>query len=737
MTDIAELGLVVRSDGVVVASKRLKDLEGQAGHTEKAMALLGRAAAAAMAAFSVGKLIEYADAWSDMQSRVGAAVKNMEAAPILMQRITDIANASYSPLAQTVEIYGRNVGVLRELGLGAQQAADYTESLNHMLVITATRGERAASVQNALSKAMAMGKLTGEGLETVLASGGRVAEALAEELDTTVNGLRKMASDGKITSAVISGALLGSLEGVRVEAGEMAATVGDAWTIMNNNVTAAIGTFDQAHGISGQLAEGIILLANNLEMVVPVVAGLAAAVGVMLVPAIVTATGAMWAFTASLLANPLTAVAVVVALVVARIVTLIQEVGGLGNAFQHVQMTAMDVWERIKAGGQSLADVMQGIALAIQGSFIRAWAAIAEGFANLIGSLGGAAGMLGLDASGAAAYAKGLHTAAASYEAGSAIAFNNAGRNWSKATGPSAQRDIIGQGTNWKEFNGMFNAGNDGTGNDKLPPSLTGLGGGGGNRDAYGDLIRGAREFIDAKNLEIQTLGMASEAAARLRHEQELLNKAANDNIALSPTMRAEIAGIAQEMAATEERARSLTETYNFGKGVFQGVFSDLRQGLKEGKSLWESLGNAALNALDKIAEKAMNMAAEGIWNMIFGAFTGGGMGGGGGGILGGIGKLFSFDGGGSTGSGPRSGGMDGKGGFLAMLHPQETVVDHTKPANTNTAPQKSVVELKLSPELVAKILNEAAGQSVKISQGMVEPVSKAVDHMANQQRYA
>lgn len=39
-----------------------------------------------------------------------------------------------------------------------------------------------------------------------------------------------------------------------------------------------------------------------------------------------------------------------------------------------------------------------------------------------------------------------------------------------------------------------------------------------------------------------------------------------------------------------------------------------------------------------------------------------------------------SFDGGGFTGNGPRSGGLDGKGGFLAMMHPRETVVDHTKP---------------------------------------------------------
>lgn len=51
----------------------------------------------------------------------------------------------------------------------------------------------------------------------------------------------------------------------------------------------------------------------------------------------------------------------------------------------------------------------------------------------------------------------------------------------------------------------------------------------------------------------------------------------------------------------------------------------------------------------------------------------------------GGVGGIFnnlfgtSFDGGGYTGFGSRSGGVDGKGGFPAILHPNETVVDHTK----------------------------------------------------------
>ena len=46
------------------------------------------------------------------------------------------------------------------------------------------------------------------------------------------------------------------------------------------------------------------------------------------------------------------------------------------------------------------------------------------------------------------------------------------------------------------------------------------------------------------------------------------------------------------------------------------------------------------------------------------------------------FGKLIgipSFEGGGPTGSGSRSGGVDGRGGFLSILHPDETVIDHTR----------------------------------------------------------
>ena len=62
-------------------------------------------------------------------------------------------------------------------------------------------------------------------------------------------------------------------------------------------------------------------------------------------------------------------------------------------------------------------------------------------------------------------------------------------------------------------------------------------------------------------------------------------------------------------------------------------------------------------------------------------------------GIMGILQGLKIFDGGGYTGSGPRSGGMDGRGGYLAMLHPRETVVDHTKAGSTGGGESVTVVQ--------------------------------------------
>lgn len=79
----------------------------------------------------------------------------------------------------------------------------------------------------------------------------------------------------------------------------------------------------------------------------------------------------------------------------------------------------------------------------------------------------------------------------------------------------------------------------------------------------------------------------------------------------------------------------------------------------------------------DMIMRMLANAAAASISKALFGDGTKSGSGSSG--WLGALAGMISFDGGGSTGQGMRTGGVDGKGGFPAIVHPNETVIDNTK----------------------------------------------------------
>jgi len=116
---------------------------------------------------------------------------------------------------------------------------------------------------------------------------------------------------------------------------------------------------------------------------------------------------------------------------------------------------------------------------------------------------------------------------------------------------------------------------------------------------------------------------------------------------------------------------------------------------MKEGKTLTEELGLSFTSAFEDaiVSGEGLSDVFKGLEQDIIRIVTrklvtepmGNAMGDIGGVIAGDFGNFLadllgiSFAGGGYTGSGSRSGGIDGKGGFMAMLHPQETVVDHAK----------------------------------------------------------
>jgi hypothetical protein len=151
-------------------------------------------------------------------------------------------------------------------------------------------------------------------------------------------------------------------------------------------------------------------------------------------------------------------------------------------------------------------------------------------------------------------------------------------------------------------------------------------------------------------------------------------------------------------------------EKGNDAESAFRGFFTST---VTRANTLGEAIRNLASRFADLLANKA--------FDVLWGNFTGSGSGSSGGGVFGGLGKalksLISFDGGGYTGSGTRAGGLDGLGGFPAMLHPNETVIDHTKQggmAGSGRAQSLNVtVTMDRSTGSIGAFVRDAAGKMI------------------------
>ena len=371
----AILNIRVSTNGVSAANSELEKLNSNASSAERsvkslsgAATLLTGALGGVLAAFSIGAIGRMADEWSDLNSRVNLATGSVEKGTAVMSRLHQMANATYSSLRTTTEAFIANSTTLKALGKSTQQQIDYTEALNNALVVSGAKGQVAASVQDALAKAMALGALKGDQLNTVIASGGRVVELLAEKLGVSTLEVRKLGSEGKITGEIIYSALVGNMQKLREEADSMSATLGDAWQRMSNNALAFVGTLDQMSGSSGSLAQVLLTLADNIDRLI-VYGGTAAFtfgtvyVGAMTASAIATGglSGALLILQRALLATGIGALVVILGELVYQLLQARKASNDWGEAFSRLAGRLLEIWEGLKTGWSALVQYMQSL----------------------------------------------------------------------------------------------------------------------------------------------------------------------------------------------------------------------------------------------------------------------------------------------------------------------------------------------------------------------------------------
>lgn len=217
----------------------------QATDSVSSVGSAARAAGNALAALGVGavtrEVLRLTDSFKSMQGSLALVSTSTTNANESFQKLLAMANNTGSSLETTVSLYTRLANATRGAGFSQEQLLSVTDALNKAFVISGATMQEASNAAIQLSQGLASGTLRGEELNSVMEQGPRITRALAEYLGVTNGQIRQMAAEGKITSDVVTNALLQSLSSLNSELDKMPRRFEQASVALKNNFLAAIG----------------------------------------------------------------------------------------------------------------------------------------------------------------------------------------------------------------------------------------------------------------------------------------------------------------------------------------------------------------------------------------------------------------------------------------------------------------------------------------------------------------
>ena len=298
----------------------------------KADGLMGKISGIAAGIASIAtvqKLVTLSDDVTSAQARLNLLVTDGGSVDELEAKIMASANRSrsaYLDTASAVAKLGRNAGNAFDHDM--DQVIAFMEQVNKQFVIGGATAQEQSNAMVQLTQAMAAGALRGEELNSILDSAPGIARAIEQYMGVAEGSIKEYAAEGKVTAQVVKNALFSVADETNAKFESMPMTWAQVWTMMSN--------------IALQALEPVLTfinwLANNIEIIGPLVLGVAAALAVYLIATKgVAAATKVWtavqtAFNAVMALNPVFLIIMGIILLIALIYAVVAAVNRVTGA---------------------------------------------------------------------------------------------------------------------------------------------------------------------------------------------------------------------------------------------------------------------------------------------------------------------------------------------------------------------------------------------------------------------
>lgn len=236
--------------------------------------------------------IELTDAYRSLQTRLTVTTAGIASSGGAMADVSRIARDTRANLDDIGLLYAKVANAGKNFGATQTQVARVTETVSKGLRVFGASAAETSSVITQLGQALASGRLQGDEFRSMTENAPALMDILAESTGKPRAELKKLGTDGKLTSDIIVkafGDMSPALKKLDSDFTKLPTTVSESFTLVKNSIEETLGTSEKMVGTTRVLAAGLQGLASNMDTVLPLVGLLSTAIGVNMVRSMIAA----------------------------------------------------------------------------------------------------------------------------------------------------------------------------------------------------------------------------------------------------------------------------------------------------------------------------------------------------------------------------------------------------------------------------------------------------------------
>jgi len=213
------------------------------------------------------ELAEAADSYTNLSARINIATSDGGNFQQAMAGVHQVALMTNSSLDATAGLFTKVNDTGKQMGMTQQQSLDLVKTINMAIQ---TGGGSAAAADAAITQftqALQSGVLRGDEFNSIMEQAPGISKALAQSLGVTTSELRKMAENGELSAEKVIKALQSQSSAIEADYAKFPTTISNALQRIATQWQILIGTMDQANGASATVAQWLVTLADNMDVI--------------------------------------------------------------------------------------------------------------------------------------------------------------------------------------------------------------------------------------------------------------------------------------------------------------------------------------------------------------------------------------------------------------------------------------------------------------------------------------